>query len=258
MTTLLEKINSYIENRLDEKYSKEMVEIFPKDELKKLSRLLSNFVHIDIEKSTFSEVPVGSVSAGKMKNKVIICWYEKTKKFNVIENTDDGKTLGVVGGTSREYDKNKKQAIENADRLFVIDAINGVTNYDIRKLRRDQKDGADALNRNDPYYAANRDKSGYSIDPYKNALDDKLFARTKEKRIQAIMNRIKSICNDVTITLNKISDGKFKTIRGREMTELENKVKMLLAVVSKIGLYGGVEELTGPAVNTIENQLDKI
>lgn len=235
---LLDKIDEYLEaeSQLNEKYSKEMLDTFPSDLLKRLSRVLSGALQVDIEKTTFEEVPIGSITPGKLKDKFVICYYNSgtygRPEFAVIENMDDGKTLGIVAQSSNMF-KNKKQAIENADRIFIIKSFNNVSNYDIRRIRRENKKGATALTRN--INAFDSDKSGYDVDAYRKALKDRLYIIQKDTRSTKVLNKLKEISAEVTRFLNDLSNGKIPDYK--EAQNVVSKFDVLKRLATKISLY---------------------
>lgn len=172
-----------------------------------------------------------------MKDKIIICYYEKAEQnkpgYTIIENLDDIKVSGIAAGSSKLY-KNKKQAIENADRIFIITKYNSVSNYDIQLLRRDRKDGIDVFDRTSDTWG-DKDKSGYDVDKVHKALKQRLYATQKDNRTEKVLSKFKEISSDVTVFLQELSDGKIPEYG--DALKMEKTLQKIINVVKRIGLY---------------------
>ena len=252
---LKEKIEFYLkkEYNLYENFSREMLDTFPRDLLKRLGKALSGSYNIDIEKSEFTEAP--KTSPGKMKDKIIICYFNEMDYgkpgYVIIENSDDGKIIDVISSNPRSTRfKNKKQAIENADKIFVLTKANSVSNYDIKKLRRASKEGAIALDRdNDNYFS---DKSGYDVLRAKRNLEARLYARTKNSREKKVMDSFKAMIKPISDYLNKLSAGEIPDYN--EIKKYEQIISDLMRVTSSLALYKN-GEIPNYAMDSLEKIL---
>lgn len=247
---LLDKIDSYLSDKSDdtilESYSKEMVNTFYPELLKRLSADLSSWLHIDISKSAFEEISVENANPAKIRDKIVICFYKATRNHDdsyiIIGHDDEGKSEGVIvrsdNKNKRSYIKNnKKSAIENADKIFIIKKEGYVSNFDLKQDRMKSKEGAVALGRDssDKGWYTKRDKSGYDVGTARKELGDRLYAKQKDGRTQKILRTFNEMSVEINNFVTDLANGKIP--EWQETKNIKEKIKALLKVVDTIGVY---------------------
>lgn len=236
---ILDRIDSFIlesDTMLFEAFSANMKEIIPSDVLARLGYML-NRMGLDVQKSEFTEFEKGSTTPGKMKDRFIICFYNEKNKYKknswAVIGNDDSKEqwINVDARTffnDRKY--TKKSLIEYADNIWIVTKANGASSYDIQRMRREAKRGAEALTRNSRV-GYDVDKSGYDVESARDRLKNKAFELKKDKILSDIISAVDSKLKEKSSFLLSLSNRGFEKLEYADLIKIGDDMSKLFNVI---------------------------